>query len=178
MIVVLLAGGCATENEGGGEQPPSPANQETSAEPEVTPEPGGTPTAVEVDPPVKPEAMSSDGEGGAVAALEYFFDVFGYSYVTREVRYLDQISIDGCQFCKKTIKEIDAGEIEEYVVMDWEIERVDSVENLGDKLWLISTENSYTSRVHGEEEAITTSNLDFFVGNNRGEWYLVEVSKP
>ena len=181
MVVVFLAGGCATENEGGGEQSPSPTNQETSAEPEATPEPEGTPTVVEVEPPVKPEAMSSDGEGGAVAALEYFFDVLSYSFATRDTTILDDISYEQCSFCANINAEIEAmsNTEENYRNVIWKLDEVLSVDVDREVAFTIKGAFTVTTKFDEEKtDGVVTTDGIFTVGYKNGEWELIEVSKP
>ena len=181
MFVVFLAGGCATGGGGGGEQSPSPTNQETSAEPEATPEPEGTPTAVEVDPPVKPEAMSSDGEGGAVAALEYFLDVLGYSYVTRDTTLLDDISYEQCGFCENNKSNINRliENDEVYKNVIWELNEVVSINDDRKPLYVIRATFTTTSVFLEEKpDAVETAEANFRVGVKNGEWELIGASNP
>lgn len=59
--------------------------------------------------PERPAAMDDDGEDGAIAAAEYFIELYNYVQSTGEVSALEEISSDQCRSCSnltERIKEI------------------------------------------------------------------------
>jgi len=74
-----------------------------------------TPTAVETTPtelvtavplPVMPPEMANNDAAGAEAALRYFFELYGYAYLSRDLGRWEEISSDDCLFCAAVTEEI------------------------------------------------------------------------
>jgi len=74
-----------------------------------------TPTAVETTPtelvtavplPVMPPEMANNDAAGAEAAVRYFLDLYGYTYLTRDTAPFDAMSDDDCVFCNSVLTEV------------------------------------------------------------------------
>lgn len=74
----------------------------------ATPEPSPTPTApaTAVPLPVMPPEMANNDAAGAEAAARYFFELYVYTYLTRDLDPWKQISSDDCQFCLSVADEV------------------------------------------------------------------------
>mgnify|MGYP000939766022 CR=1 FL=1 len=60
-------------------------------------------TALAEPKPSKPEAVSQNTEEGAINAVNYFFALYRYAFITGDTADLAAMSEDACVFCKSTI---------------------------------------------------------------------------
>ena len=60
-------------------------------------------TALAEPKPSKPEAVSQNTEKGAINAVNYFFALYRYAFITGDTADLAAMSEDACVFCKSTI---------------------------------------------------------------------------
>lgn len=77
---------------------PSPTPSSTSASPtptETSPSPTPSPT-----PPPKPEAWSRDDDTGALAAAQYFMDLYNYVIATGDLTEWKALAAPDCDFCQ------------------------------------------------------------------------------
>ncbi|QGH69251.1 DUF6318 family protein [Pseudactinotalea sp. HY158] len=72
---------------------PEPTSPEPTATDEPVPEPSPYPE------PERPAAMDDTGEKGAIAAAEYFIDLYNYAASTGDVGEFQGISHPNCGFC-------------------------------------------------------------------------------
>lgn len=118
LISLVLVGGLTGCGDEPAEQTPTPtmaAATETSPAPEPSPTP--TPLATSVPLPVMPPEMANNDAAGAEAAARYFVDLYGYSYLARDVSEFERVSDQNCAFCDTVISEVEQmlvdGEVQE-----------------------------------------------------------------
>lgn len=83
---------------------PTPTSTSTSSSPtpsETSPAPTPGPT-----PPPKPEAWTRNDDTGALAAAQYFMDLFVYANATGDLTDWDAVSGPNCSFCQNTHEDI------------------------------------------------------------------------
>ena len=85
--------------------------------PSTSPTPTPSPTPETPQPPMRPEAMATNDEAGAVAAAQYFItDLYDYMFASGDVTEWSALSDDGCNFCNSILGLVDemnaAGETE------------------------------------------------------------------
>lgn len=105
VAVVVGAAGC---DGGGSEEPSEDADTApvTSTDGAETTTPSEVVTPPEVDMPQPSEAMSVDDRAGAAAAVEYFFALVDYGYVTGDTRALESLSGPDCESCAALLGDI------------------------------------------------------------------------
>lgn len=95
-------GDVGTATDAGGTEPtptgPDPAETDEPTDPVPAPSPQPEPE--------RPAAMDDTGEKGAVAAAEYFFELYNYATTTGDVGGLEDMSHEDCGFCSSVITSI------------------------------------------------------------------------
>ena len=72
--------------------------------PSTSPTPTPSPTPETPQPPMRPEAMATNDEAGAVAAAQYFItDLYDYMFASGDVTEWSALSDDGCNFCNSIL---------------------------------------------------------------------------
>jgi hypothetical protein len=100
LVAVLSACG------GGGSAPASLATMPSGeASGSASPTPSPTPTVVL---PVLPEAAKKPTREGAVAFVEYFWELYNYGFATGDPAAVDSVSDPGCIFCQSTQESLES----------------------------------------------------------------------
>ncbi|NCD18764.1 MAG: hypothetical protein EOL89_02095 [Actinobacteria bacterium] len=54
-----------------------------------------------------PPEMANNDAAGAEAAARYFIDVYGYTYISRDLRLFEDMAHTDCVFCNSVIAEVE-----------------------------------------------------------------------
>ncbi|MCV2392690.1 DUF6318 family protein [Actinotalea sp. M2MS4P-6] len=98
VMTVLAVGGCSSDPDPGATPSVSSPAPTRTVTPTTTPEP--SPTETSLVAPEKPAEMERTDEVGAVAAAEYFMDVYSYAKQTGDLELWDSFSGQTCGFCQ------------------------------------------------------------------------------
>ncbi|GHD03431.1 DUF6318 family protein [Zhihengliuella salsuginis] len=101
-LVALALAGCSGTTAEPSESPtPSSAAPTSSAPASPTPKPAtSTSPAENLEKPEKPELASEFSAAGYEAFVEYWFEAQNYAMATGDTTLLDEVSDDGCRFCR------------------------------------------------------------------------------
>ncbi|HWS57040.1 MAG TPA: DUF6318 family protein [Actinotalea sp.] len=99
MASALVLSGCAS----GGDPDPS-----DSPAPSTTASPSPSPSVEPVAAPVRPPEMDRSDEVGAVAAAEYFMELFSYAFRTGDLDSWNRVSAQDCSFCSNVRADVEA----------------------------------------------------------------------
>ncbi|MGM0385047.1 MAG: DUF6318 family protein [Actinomycetota bacterium] len=102
LVLVGALSGCGDDADVVATTTPEPTV--TSAAPEPSPTPTPLPTSVSL--PVMPPEMANNDAAGAEAAARYFVDLYGYTYLSRDLSFFEKMSDDDCVFCNSVILEV------------------------------------------------------------------------
>lgn len=113
-MALVLALTAATSLTACSQDAPTPAR--TSA-PSTSPTPTPSPTPTVPTPPVRPEAMATNDQAGAVAAAQYFgVDLFAYVFASGDLQEWRALSDPACAFCSGVATNVEdmtaAGELD------------------------------------------------------------------
>lgn len=108
LISVLILAGCGSNSSGGDGQDgqtttPSAETSTTTGIDEYVPASADGP-AQNVPVPELPDAAREQTEEGAEATLEYWWDAFGYLYLTGDAAPLTEVSGESCVFCENFVE--------------------------------------------------------------------------
>ncbi|MBO1752457.1 hypothetical protein J4G33_11660 [Actinotalea sp. BY-33] len=90
-LALALVVGCTPEEP---TAPPTTAAPTTAA-----PTPSPEPSEPVAEAPTRPEAMDSSDEAGAVAAAEYFMELFAYVLATGDTTDWNAVTVESCILC-------------------------------------------------------------------------------
>lgn len=108
VLAVALLTGCT------GEAAPAPTAPVTSAAPSASPTPSTSPTAGDLPiepittPPPVPADLTTPGQVGSKAAVEYFVALYGYTLNTGDTSLLRGISTPTCEYCNELASGVEA----------------------------------------------------------------------
>ena len=101
MVTVLaLVGACTPDGEPTNPSTSTSSTIVTSTADPSTAEPTTEPTPTEYPSPQRPAAMDEDSVDGAIAAVTYFLDLYGYVYATGDLEPWRAMSHADCRFCE------------------------------------------------------------------------------
>lgn len=98
IFTALTVGGLVTGLGACSSAEPAPAPSTPSSAAPTPEQPSETATTV--PHPQRPEAMERDDVEGAIAAAEYFIELYPYVYATGDLEEWEEISDADCQFCQ------------------------------------------------------------------------------
>ena len=102
LVLGVALAGCTGDNTA------TPTTTPTVS-PSTSPTPTLSPTPEAPQPPVRPEAMATNDEAGAVAAAQYFMgDLYWYMYATGDSAEWEVLADDGCIFCSNVLSDVGA----------------------------------------------------------------------
>lgn len=110
ILAAVLLAGCT------GEVAPAPTPTVTSASPQPSPAPtatsSATPTSTAVEaittPPPVPADLTTPGQVGSKAAVEYFTALYGYALNSGDTSQLRETSVPTCGYCADLATNIEA----------------------------------------------------------------------
>ncbi|WP_226926603.1 DUF6318 family protein [Jonesia denitrificans] len=165
---------------------PTPTNTTTDGDGDSTEEPvENTPAEPEQRPtPVEPEAMKTGDKAGAIAAAQFFVEVFDYDARTSSTTLMDKYAYKKCTLCNEMRSDkqrlIDEGEISFWAEYS-EAEYINST-FVGDEeiIWEVDTETSYLEHVRSlTSNEITSTRTDLILTMQIGwlgdRWELVSL---
>lgn len=99
LAIALLIAGCT----GSATPVASPSPSPTVASPTATPEPSPSRSAA----PQRPETMGRDDVEGAIAAAQYFLELYPYAYNTGDLTEWKALSHPECIFCASVVEGVE-----------------------------------------------------------------------
>ncbi|QGH69480.1 DUF6318 family protein [Pseudactinotalea sp. HY158] len=117
IAATILAGTMLVTGCSGGDEPSAGPPTTDTAGPTTTEPPTTEQTTPSEEPvtepsplpkPERPAAMEDTGKKGAIAAAEYFFDLYNYAASTGDVESFLAMGHTSCDFCTKTASQFSA----------------------------------------------------------------------
>lgn len=108
--VVVVVGVAAFLLRGNGSDGAAPVRTPTSpssTSPSATVSPSASPTQSAVVAPVLPDAATKPTLNGATAFVQYFAEVYNYSFESLDASAMKSISAKDCAFCESVVKNVD-----------------------------------------------------------------------
>ncbi len=165
---------------------PTDANTDGDGDSDGAEEPvEDTPTEPEQRPvPEEPEAMKTGDKAGAIAAAQFFVEVFDYDARTPSTKLMDKYAYKKCTLCNEMRSDkqrlIDEGEISFWAEYS-EAEYINST-FVGEEaiIWEVDTETSYLEHVRPlTSNEITSTQTDLIltmqIGWRGDRWELVSL---